>query len=341
MRIGIVNDMALTVEVLKRVLALNPRHHIAWVARTGQEAVEKCAQDTPELVLMDLIMPQLDGVEATRRIMANSPCAILVVTVSVGKNAWKAFEAMGHGALDAVDTPTFGSGDWRTNAAPLLAKIEIIGKMVKDRNGRLTPPLQAPRGINTSGNQHVRLLAIGASAGGPAAVNQILAGLPCDFPAAVVVVQHVDERFAQGMADWLGQESRLPVRVAREGDEPAMGTVLLGGTNDHLVVGADGRLHYKRQPVEYVYRPSVDVFYQSLSLHWKGPVVGVLLTGMGRDGALGLKALRNQGQHTITQDEASSAVYGMPKAAAKLAAAVEILSLERIPSRLTQIWRAG
>lgn len=337
MRIGIVNDLPLAVEALKRALASKPGHQVAWVARHGAEAVELCAKDTPDLVLMDLLMPVMDGIEATRRIMASSPCAILIVTVSVGANAWRVFEAMGHGALDAVDTPALGLGDPRESAAPLLEKIDIIARLTGDRSSGLKHISGAAR-IAVPAVQPNRLLAIGASAGGPAAVAKVLAILPADFPAAVVVVQHVDKQFAAGMADWLSTGSKLPVRVACEGDKPAAGLVLLAATNDHLVLLADRSLRYTPHPQEYVYRPSVDVFFQSVTRHWGGEVVGVLLTGMGRDGAVGLKALRNQGRHTIAQDQASCAVYGMPKAAATLDAAVDILPLDQIGPKVIALF---
>ncbi len=335
MKIGIVNDLPLAVEALKRALALKPMHRIAWIARHGGEAVELCAKDPPDLVLMDLLMPVMDGVEATRRIMAGSPCAILVVTVSVGANAWRVFEAMGHGALDAVDTPALGTGDPRVSAAPLLTKIDTIAKLIGDRSGNPPTP---PGPAASTASRHGRLLAIGASAGGPAAVAKVLSGLPKDFPAALVVIQHVDEQFAGGMADWLCRDSKLPVRVAREGERPAAGVVLLAGTNDHLALRADGTLGYTPHPREYVYRPSVDVFFQSVTQHWAGEAVGVLLTGMGRDGAVGLRALRNQGRHTIVQDQATSAVYGMPKAAATLGAAVDILPLDQIAPKVVTVF---
>lgn len=337
MRIGIVNDLPLAVEALTRALALKSGHQIAWVARHGAEAVELCAKDTPDLVLMDLLMPVMDGIEATRRIMAGSPCAILVVTVSVGANAWRVFEAMGHGALDAVDTPALGTGNPRENAAPLLAKIDIIGRLIGDRGDGPQSPC-APAEVTASAARQNGLLAIGASAGGPAAVAKVLSGLPKNFPAAVVVIQHVDEQFAAGMAEWLSRDSTLPVRVAREGDRPAAGVALLAGTNDHLTLLAGGLLGYTPRPREYVYRPSVDVFFQSVTRHWAGEAVGVLLTGMGRDGALGLRAMRNQGRYTIAQDQASSAVYGMPKAAATLDAAVDILPLDRIAPKVVAVF---
>jgi chemotaxis response regulator CheB len=332
--IGIVNDRPLAVEALRRVIALKPEHKVVWVAGNGGEAVELCAKTPPDLVLMDLIMPAMDGVEATRRIMASTPCPILIVTASVGANSRRAFEAMGHGALDAVDTPAIGSADRQQSVARLLAKIDTVGRMIDHK--RPFHHFDAPaRSRRAAGGD--RLIAIGASAGGPAALATVLRGLPRDFPAAIVIVQHVDEQFAPGMASWLDQQTALTVAVAAEGDRLAPGTVLLAGGNCHLIFKSADRVGYDTEPSEYSYCPSVDVLFQSVSHHWPGEVVGVLLTGMGRDGAVGLRALRNQGHHTIAQDEASSAVYGMPKAAAKLQAAVDILSVDRIASRLMGI----
>jgi two-component system, chemotaxis family, response regulator WspF len=333
MKIGIVNDLAMATEALKRALALQPAHQVIWTAKNGAEAIEKCAAATPDLVLMDLLMPGMDGVEATKRIMARSPCAILVVTASVGANAWRVFEAMGHGALDAVDTPVLGGRDLRVGAANLLAKIETVERLIGPH--RATPWVTGRLSVTMKQPSPHKLVAIGASAGGPAALAEVLGGLPKDLPAAVVIVQHVDVQFAAGMAVWLDQNSTLPVRLAQVGDRPEKGTVLLAGTNDHLVLNEAGRLEYTPDPREYVYRPSVDVFFQSATRYWSQPIVGVLLTGMGRDGAVGLKALRNQGHYTITQDAATSAVYGMPKAAVTLEAAVDVLPLDRIAAKVT------
>jgi chemotaxis response regulator CheB len=237
---------------------------------------------------------------------------------------------MGHGAIDAVDTPVLALGAPVGSADTFLKKIDTIAKLVGTR--RFVP-------AQTLGDTWVigkreRLVAIGASAGGPMALTSVLSGLPKTFPAAIVIVQHVDERFVAGMAEWLSRSSRLPVRVVKEGDRVTAGTALLAGTNDHLVFKGPDRLGYTVEPRENAYRPSVDVFFESLNTFWTGDAAGVLLTGMGRDGAKGLKAMRNKGHYTIAQDEATSAVYGMPKAAAALAAAVDILPLERIALRL-------
>jgi chemotaxis response regulator CheB len=333
-RIGIVTHSAATADVLRRAIALEPAHEILWTASSGADAVDRCALAPPDLVLLDATLAAVDGTDPTRRIMAARPCAILLVADGVKRSAGRIFEAMGHGALDAVDTPDLSSGDLRQISAPLLAKIAAMSPLVVSRQdagraaGRRSRIVRAPRGC---------LVAVGASAGGPAVLATMLKALPKHFPAPIVIVQHVDEQFAVGMAAWLGQSSALPVRVAQESDRPAPGEVLLASTSDHLTLKTADRLGYVAEPRDQIYRPSVDVFFQSVSRLWRGEVVGVLLTGMGRDGALGLKALRERGHYTIAQDEATSAVYGMPKAAVALNAAVDILAADRIAARLMEV----
>ncbi|WP_017904997.1 chemotaxis response regulator protein-glutamate methylesterase [Pseudomonas asplenii] len=334
MRIAIVNDMPMAVEALRRALAFEPAHQVIWVANNGADAVKLCAENTPDLILMDLIMPVMDGVEATRRIMAESPCAIVIVTVDRQQNVHRVFEAMGHGALDVVDTPAIGGASPRDAAAPLLRKILNISWLIGQRGSRVR---SVPTPDENGGNRQ-KLVAIGSSAGGPAALENLLKGLPADFPAAIVLVQHVDQVFAAGMAEWLGSACGLPVRLARDGEPPQNGTVLLAGTNHHIRLLQNGALAYTAEPVNEIYRPSIDVFFESVANYWKGDAVGVLLTGMGRDGAQGLKLMRERGYLTIAQDQDSSAVYGMPKAAAAIDAAVEIRSLNRIAPRLLEIF---
>lgn len=334
MKIAIVNDTKMAVESLRRVITSIPEYRLAWVAYDGMEAIKQCARERPDVILMDLIMPVMDGVETTRQIMAASPCAILVVTSTVAGNAGKVFEAMGAGALDAVNTPVLGASGAGEGREALLLKLRTIGRLIASNEAQAPRHLLEARASESAAMP--ALLVIGASTGGPAALAAILSSFPPDFSAAVVIVQHVDEQFADSFAGWLNLQTALPVQRAKRGDFPQRGQVLVAGGQEHLVFREHGRLDYTVDPQDYPYRPSVTVFFESAALRWPGEVTGVLLTGMGRDGAQGLLALRKSGFHTIAQDEASCSVYGMPRAAARLDAAVEILSLERIAQALVK-----
>ncbi len=327
MRIAIVNDMSLAVEVLKRIVLDSSLHTVAWIARTGEEAVRKCEEDTPDLILMDLFIPEMDGVEATRRIMYATPCPILVVTATMEDNAGKVFEAMGHGALDAINTPMMGNDERaRKSRDALQKKIAIIEKLTRNAHpkpaGVQAKPAKAPKITS--------LIVIGASTGGPKALADILSRMPGDLGAGIIIVQHVDGEFSGGMASWLDEQTPLRIRLADEGATPSRGTALLAGKNDHLIMTSNLKLSYTSEPTATPFRPSVDVLFKSVAAHWPSSGVAVLLTGMGRDGAEGMKMLHRVGWHTIAQDEATSVVYGMPKAARELGAASEILPVDRI-----------
>lgn len=332
LRVGIVNDLPMAVELLRRVVTQGD-HQVAWTAANGLEAVEACKRDLPDLVLMDLTMPEMGGVEATRRIMTETPCPILLVTASIDANVSGVYEAMGHGALDAVDIPSIAADGPSVSGQLLLAKIATLSRLMVDVQGPRpteTTTAAAKAAANT-------LIAIGASAGGPAAVAAVLAGLSRDIPASIVLIQHLDAKFVPGLASWLGQHTTLSVRPAFEGESPEVGTVLIAALGDHLMLKGPRTLGYTPEPQALAYRPSVDVFFESAARVWPGEVIGVLLTGMGRDGAQGLKALRDAGHFTIAQDQATSAVYGMPKAAFAIDAAIEIAPLGAIAGRLVDL----
>ena len=336
MKIGIVNDSPIAVESMRRILATAPQHTIIWVAANGTVGVKKCLDQKPDLVLMDMIMPIMNGVEATRQIMKNSPCAILIVTSTIKSHSAKVFEAMGAGAMDVMITPGFGKNGNTDEARALLDKIARIGILVGDA-GSLGSRKAAPAEKAGKHPGQDWLVAIGSSTGGPQALVQILSGLPDDFSAPIVIVQHMDVQFTSGLVEWINSRINLPTRVIVEGDRPQSGRVLIPSTSGHLVMTPRWTLSYSMEPSSICYHPSVDVFFQSVAKHWSGQVIAVLLTGMGRDGAEGLLAIRQRGWHTIAQDEASSVVYGMPKAAADLGAAKEILPLNRIGPALVDL----
>ena len=335
MRVAIVNDMRMAVEALRRSLVSRPDWEIAWIAVNGAEAVEHCCQDRPDVVLMDLIMPVMDGVEATRRIMKEAPCAILVVTATVDGNISRVFDAMGAGALDAVNTPVLGAQGELAGAQALLAKLEtiarLLGRLPSSASGAAEGDVRAKRMPIAEA-----LVVIGASTGGPSALFEILSRFPDGFRPAVVIVQHVDVQFAPQMADWLSHRSPLPVGLATPGCRPEAGRVWLAGTNDHLVMNPDRTLSYQSEPARCFYRPSVDVFFKSVAAHWLKSGVAVILTGMGRDGAEGLLALRQGGWHTLVQDEKTSVVFGMPKAAIEIGAAQTVLPVADLAAAIVE-----
>jgi two-component system response regulator WspF len=293
---------------------------------------------------MDLFMPGTDGVEATRRIMGESPCAILVVTATITGHLSKVYQAMGYGALDAIDTPTLGPRGDISGAALLLHKIEIIEKLLhkpgEKPNDRSAQPGRFAASLSPRSwfeNTLAPMIALGASTGGPQALAEILLRLPATLAASIVIVQHVDAAFAPGLGQWLSEQAGRPVQLAAEGHQPAVGEILLSATDDHLVFGEDHRLHYSVEPAECCYRPSVDAFFNSAARNYPRPGVAVLLTGMLRDGAEGLLNLRRLGWRTIAQDESSSVVWGMPKAAVEIGAAEEVVSLLQIASAITRL----
>ena len=337
MNVAIVNDSKMAAEILRRILAELPDFSLAWTAYSGEEALKLCAHSRPDIILMDLIMPGIDGAETTRRIMQSTPCVILVVTATTVGNRDKVFEAMGYGALDAVNTPVLGRSQHLDGAEPLIQKLRTVSRLVVGREPRARAVSVQPQEADTSSAQ---VVAIGASTGGPQALAEVLSHLPAQFPAVVLVVQHVDEQFTPGLATWLQHNSKIPVAIARHGELLAPGGVWLAGTNENLTY-QNGAVAYKAPPEDATYSPSIDALFFSLAHPHRARRVGVLLTGMGRDGAAGLLAMRQSGAHTISQDEATSVVYGMPKAAADLDAATEILPLSAVGPRICEAVLGG
>ncbi|MBX3355112.1 MAG: chemotaxis-specific protein-glutamate methyltransferase CheB [Phycisphaeraceae bacterium] len=338
MRVAIVNDLALATETLRRLLLELPDVRIAWTAIDGAEAVEKAKRDRPDLILMDMVMPVLDGAEATRRIMKESPCAIVVVTASIGGNAGRVYEALSAGALDATETPSIGPG-WAAARAMLAKKIEQVRRLKgpDERAPTRAHPQAAPprpdpppRGFDSG----VPIALLGSSTGGPQALAEVISDLPRDFPFAIVAVQHLDAAFVPGLVQWLGRETGRVVEVAHSGSMPRPSVLSIAAGNAHLRLGLRGRFEHSLEPAGSVHRPSVDELFLSAVESRVNPFVAVLLTGMGRDGADGLLALRRAGWQTIAQDRATSVVWGMPGAAVRIEAASLILPIQAIGAEL-------
>ncbi len=323
---------------LRDLLRGIPGHELIWTAHRGSEVLRRCQTDPPDLLLLEMNLPETGGVDITRRIMCQTPCAILLITHCVDSNAAQIFEAMGEGALDVVALPA-GCDPARIRHAHelLLKKLRMVARL---QNSAPSPASRkntqpSPPKLGTV----PPLVVLGASTGGPGALAEILSDLPGDLNAAMVVVQHVNQEFSAGLVDWLDAQGPSRVTVAVGGTRPCAGQVYVAGTNDHLIFTEGLMFGYTPEPLHVPYRPSVDVCFHSLARNWPTPGMAVLLTGMGRDGARGLLSLRQAGWHTVAQDQASSVVYGMPKAARDLDAADRILPLNQIAPAIRQ-WLA-
>jgi chemotaxis response regulator CheB len=329
MRVAIVNDLPLAVEAIRRTIQSSREHAVAWIAHDGAEAIERACADRPDAILMDMLMPGVDGVEAVRCIMRDAPCPILVVTATVEGNAARVYEALGHGAIDAVHTPTLGEDGRSVDGRELLRKLSQVEVLVRRERARDEPasaaPSAAPRGER-------RIIAVGASTGGPQALLTLLRGLTRPIAAPILIVQHLGAEFVPGLAAWLTESAGLPVRLVR-GPEPMLaGHAYLAAEEAHLVALDAVTVGTRAEPAHAAHRPSVDELFGSCAaLATEGIAgVGVLLTGMGRDGAEGLLRLRRAGWWTIAQDRASSVVWGMPGEAVRCGAAIETLPLAQI-----------
>lgn len=353
LRILIVDDSALTRRLLRGLLESDPMIRVVGEAGDGRAALDMVAELRPDLIILDVRMPVMDGVETTRQVMAYHPTPILVLTASLsGYDVDITFQMLGAGALDVMEKPNLSDAAAVDRARrQLIQKVKLLSrvKVVTHLRGRRKadgraqrveaatspdtllddhPPAPEPAALSLQPSAFP-IVVIGASTGGPRVVRQILGGMPADLDAAVLVVQHIAQGFSAGMVEWLSGGSTLPLALAAEGTQLRPGQVLVAPDNADLLIRPGGVAHLSRGPV-LLSRPAIDVTMQSAAEQFGGATLGVLLTGMGRDGALGMRAIRRAGGHTIAQDAASCAIYGMPRAAVELGAVAEVLPPERI-----------
>jgi len=341
-RVLLVDDSPLALMILQRILATSPDIQVVGTARHGREALALIPALQPAVICTDLHMPVMDGLELTREVMRTYPRPILVVSVSVQPdNTRNIFRLLEAGAIDVCPKPRSGLvADDPHVTHELIGKIKILSGVVafrKHRQGSTWPaPPIAPQ-PSTKAPASVRIVAIGASTGGPQALHTILTELPSDWPVPVLCVQHISEGFLSGLVEWLAGQCRLKIEVARAGERPVPGTIYFPQEHTHLEIDAQGQLMCSRTPPLEGHRPSVTVTFRSVAKHYGSAAVGVLLTGMGRDGAEGMQAIAQAAGITIAQDEDSCVVFGMPKQAIDLGAAQYILPVHDIARTLTQL----
>ena len=329
-RVLIVDDSVIVREILKRMLESDPAIRVVGMAADGGEAVELTAQLRPDLVTMDLVMPGMDGMEATERIMAYHPTPVLFFSSYFDrKGMYSRLDALAAGALDIMDKPTLvPDKGWTAVAGTLVEKVKVLAQVpvITHMHGaHVLARQRLQTRVGVAARPAVDVVAIGASSGGPRVLEELLSTLPATYALAVLVVQHMAEGFMTGLLRWLQQRCLLLVKVAEEGDAILPRRVLFTPDWAHLVVQPDGRVHLSEGDPVNGHRPSVDVTFKSLAKVYGARAAGMLLTGMGSDGAAGLLAIRQAGGVTYVQDQESSVVFGMPRAAIELGAAQHVL----------------
>lgn len=332
-RVLVVDDVPLVRRLISAALSADPEIQVVGTAANGLEAVRLALELRPDVVTMDVAMPLMDGYAAVREIMRRSPVPILVVTGLPLYEQGLVGRMLGLGALEVVVKPEGGTAEY----AYLRERVKTLARI---RVPTRTPRPRRERPLQTRPSQ-ARPAAIGvvASTGGPAALGRILTGLPADFGIPIVVVQHIACGFVHDLAHWLDQATPLSVRVAAHGDELRPGQVLLAPDERHLELSRHGVVLLDAPPERGI-RPSGNRLLRSLAETYRERAVGIVLTGMGFDGAEGLRAVRAAGGLTLVQDRASSVVFGMPRAAIEAHAADEILPLESLALRLRELWAA-
>lgn len=330
MRIAIITSNTGITEVLRRVILRVPGNEIVWMAESGGDALPKCAETVPDLILVDLHSGDDTCIPTIKQITGQYGCAVVLMTESIEKHAGRVFEAMGAGARDVIKTPGLRDSGLIDGGDELSRKIAAFSKII----GKPAPKPMRLDKLQTFMPTAAPLVAIGSSTGGPKVLANLFSNLPPQLNCAVIVIQHMDTGFSSNLAEWLNEQGPIPVHLAREGDRPRSGTALVAGGDKHLLITADLTLTYSAEPVDCPYRPSIDQFFQSLAQYWPRRDTAILLTGMGKDGAQGLLTLRQIGWKTMAQDEETSSVYGMPKAAAQMGAAAKILSPDEILSEI-------
>ena len=293
-------------------------------------------EDRPDIVLMDLVMPNMNGVEATRRIMIESPCAVLIVTSTIDGHLNLVYEAMGYGALDVTTTPVVGDSRLSDDGEALRQKIRSLVARLPERKPSVSRPAASGAAVQSAASRAPRLVLLGASTGGPGAIQQIVRSLPGDFNAAVIVAQHIDPEFVKGLGDWLATTCRLSIQLAAGETILKAGQVYLLDSRHHAQLLGPDRLSATDQAGGSYYRPSIDLLFSSAADAACRGSIGVLLTGMGRDGAEGLLRMRQAGLFTISQSQDSCVVYGMPRAAEALQASAMTGSPDAIGDYLIQ-----
>lgn len=339
-RVLVVEDSPLMSKVLIDLLNADSRILVVGVAHNGKEAVEIVPYLKPDIITMDVDMPVMDGLEATKQIMAYNPTPILVVCAAgFSQGMDKAFKSVSFGALDIIEKQELWTLENKKSTERLIEKIKFLSGVKVTTHPLAKFEKEGLANIyRFSGNKVLdRMVSIIASTGGPEALVKILKKLPADFPCGITIVQHIAKGFEGGLADWLGGECQIKVKVAQDSEEIQPAVAYIAPYDLQMRVEEDKKINLSNEPPHNGFSPSGDVLLESVGKVYKGGAIGVALTGMGKDGAMGMKAIKQMYGKTIAQNEASCAVFGIPKAAIDLGVVDKVLSPEEIAEEIIQI----
>ena len=344
-RVLIVEDSPVVREFLLYALSGDPQLEVVGTVSDGDEVVAAVLELRPDVITMDIHMARMDGLEATRRVMQENPVPIVVVSGAIEDQVATTFSALEAGALAVVSRPP-GLGDpaYPASVAELVRTLKLMSevKLVRRRPARDGPSQAgAARPGSDVARRDLNIVAIGASTGGPTAIQALLAGLPKDFALPVLVVQHIAEGFLNGFVQWLAKVTGFPVHLATDGEVALPGHAYVAPDRHHMGVDRRARIVLSDAPPENGLRPSVGYLLRSARQVYGKGTVGVLLSGMGKDGAAELLALKKSGAPTFAQDQESSAVHGMPGEAIRLDAARYVLAPAEIAVALRDLAAAG
>ncbi|MEP1600781.1 protein-glutamate methylesterase/protein-glutamine glutaminase [Ekhidna sp.] len=340
-KVLIIDDSALVRQTISAILESDSRIEVSGVASDPYVAVKKIKENLPDVITLDIEMPKMDGLTFLRKLMSQHPIPVLVISTLTEKGTASAIQALEHGAVEVISKPKINTKEYLESARKELCRmvVEVSHANVSRKVDRLIPTskLTADAVITKRSSRSMirttdKVIAVGASTGGTEAIKDFLMALPIDCPG-VVIVQHMPEMFTRQFAKRLNDLSNLTIKEAKDNDHVLRGQVLIAPGNYHLLLNRSGANYYvqvQEGPVVNRHRPSVDVLFRSVAKYAGKNAIGIIMTGMGDDGASGLLEMREAGAHTIAQDEKSCVVFGMPAAAIKMGAAERVLPLDRI-----------